>query len=134
MQSVYKMQFFQSSLSLSHLHNSYTTHLAKNLQKCSIGIWSKDQSKKSNNATLPFWEKKKAYKQTKNEEITCSRGILEILSCVPPWEVLADGGSLSKPLACSINAENSSPLPIRKKSFKIYDQNKNYYAYCFSKF
>lgn len=81
-----------------------------------------------------FLGEKKAYKQTKNEEITCSRGILEILSGVLPWEVLSDGGSLSKPLACSINAENSSPLPIRKKSFKIYDQNKNYYAYCFSKF
>ena len=36
-----------------------------------------------------------------------------------PCEVLSDGGSLSKPLAWSINAENSSPLPSKKKSFKI---------------
>lgn len=36
-----------------------------------------------------------------------------------PWDVLSDGGSFSKPLACSINVENSSPLPSKKKSFRI---------------
>lgn len=134
MQSVYKMKFFQSSLSLSLTYITLIQHTL--LRTCKNAALASEAKIKAKNQTMLFClsGRKKAYKQTKNEEITCSRGILEILSCVLPCEVLSDGGSLSKPLACSINAENSSPLPIRKKSFKIYDQNKNYYAYCFSKF
>ena len=36
-----------------------------------------------------------------------------------PWEVLFDGGGFSKPVAYSIKAEKSSPLPKRKNSFNI---------------
>ena len=84
MQSVYKMKFFQSSLSLSLTYITLIQHTL--LRTCKNAALASEAKIEAKNQTmlLCLSGRKKAYKQTKNEEITCSRGILEILSCVLP--------------------------------------------------
>ena len=85
MQSVYKMQFFQSSLSLSLTYITLIQHtLLRTCKNAALASEAKIEAKKIKQCYFAFLGEKKAYKQTKNEEITCSRGILEILSCVLP--------------------------------------------------
>ena len=60
MQSVYKMKFFQSSLSLSLTYITLIQHtLLRTCKNAALASEAKIEAKKSNNATLPFWEKKK---------------------------------------------------------------------------